>query len=163
MERVIGFWGPQAAELMDRSESVELMRLGPEPGGDRAAGSMLAAGKARLAVLARRDMSRAAGLVHLRQALLEDRSYAWERPPPASLQWDTALVFGQGKQSVTALFSLDDGWVAHAGSPRAVSVAPIVEGLRKMFAEQHPHATGDGFSSGNESGVAAIIPRFTSP
>jgi hypothetical protein len=84
------------------------------------------------------DVSRARGLTHLRNALLEDRSF--ERFDvvfeSSAFFWQWALVFRDGKSSATLLFSEDCEFTSLSeGRGGVASCAPISGGLLEMFAE----------------------------
>jgi hypothetical protein len=82
------------------------------------------------------DISSARGLVHLRNALLEDHSFQW---PPLKIspdvQWTQGLRFRDGGTSVPVLFSQDFKFVRTPNSGEMLSCEPMTKGLREMFAE----------------------------
>jgi hypothetical protein len=89
---------------------------------------------------ATRDITQARGILHARQALIEDASYDWsrglltERP-----NWSDALCFSdQGGQTVL-VFDLTAGLVCQPETGQVASIAPIRAGLREFFAEQWSH------------------------
>jgi len=79
--RCLTFCGPEVGRQIQSASRVELWRL--DDGGPRPR------------VVDRLDVSRAAGLVHLRRGLVEDANYEWTLPGPrpASATWDEALAF----------------------------------------------------------------------
>jgi len=94
--RCLCFFGPEITRQIQSAAGVELWWLEPGSAGPR--------------LIRRQDVSRAAGLVHLRRGLIEDRNYVWpdefgpeeqgspatdrDRLPPAA--WDVALAFYPG-------------------------------------------------------------------
>jgi hypothetical protein len=64
--RCLAFYGPAAARRIAASPAVELMLV--QPGGQ--AGQLVAQ--------TRIDVSKAAGLVHLRRGLVEDANFSWQ-------------------------------------------------------------------------------------
>jgi hypothetical protein len=80
------------------------------------------------------DVSRAAGLVHLRRGLVEDANFVWpESPPTAALAveaWDVALEFADPTGTRTTLVIDLDG---RAGSLAVVGNAGRV-GLGRLGA-----------------------------
>jgi hypothetical protein len=117
--RCLGFFGPEITRQIQSAAGVELW--------------WLEAGSAGPRVIRRQDVSRAAGLVHLRRGLIEDRNYAWPvengaRPEehaagrdrlPATA-WDVALAFYPGGVAEAAL---DGPAISPAASPPAAVVA----------------------------------------
>lgn len=111
--RTAQFWGPTMARLIRDAATVETL----EP---------------------RRDISAAKGLVHLRNALLEDRSFNWPaKRITDDLQWQHGLRFGNNSESQIAriMFSSDFRWVRIPDNETMLSCEPIAAGLRQMFAE----------------------------
>jgi hypothetical protein len=143
--RAAKFWGSQAARLIRDAPKVTLFRM---PSADTI---RLAKDNAARACFdhSAYDISQARGLVHLRNALLDDRSFIW--PSPAE-KWPTFTVDGaywllsfydpKSGQSAIVMFS-QDCRQATGQKPRfmayeltTVSTQPIAAGLVEMFAEQ---------------------------
>jgi hypothetical protein len=85
-----------------------------------------------------RQISTAPGLLHLRTALLEDRSYNWPpKPYSPDMTWDHALIFrGIGDNApLYVMFSADFKWMSVLDSGLMLSCEPIAKGLCEMFAE----------------------------
>ena len=140
MRRTMALWGPETALVIARASRVEALRLGPGGlGADRPAAETIDLGGARIPVIERRDIGRSRGLSHLRQALLDDRSFDWQaQPAAAAAHWDYALRFAGQDRSVTLLVDLSGQLLAVAGAPTIASVAPIADGLAAFLDEQFP-------------------------
>jgi hypothetical protein len=154
--RAAQFWGPEGARLIRDAPRVELVTLRPaekvndEITSDEARpADEIRLGRAVWTIVARHDISAAHGLVHLRSALLEDRSFDWTKdahPPKSS--WDTALLFrdAESKDSLSVLFTpefdLLQSPVPGTEAPRTISCGPIAAGLAETTAEwsQEPAA-----------------------
>jgi len=131
------FWGPSAAVMRD-ARVVELwtpVNFHPELDDAR-----LSVDNSEL-----HDISSARGLVHLRNALLEDHSFEW---PPIKIspdvhwtEWTRGLRFRDGSTDVLVLFSPDFKFVRLANASEMLSCEPIAKGLREMFAEFSGAAT----------------------
>ena len=120
--RILQFWGAENVALVMGSPVVEAFRFGSE-GQEQAVAEQV-------------DISETRGLVHMRQALLEDRSFGWDEPARRDEPvWSYGLRFRDGASSVMLEFSSDFRWAGLAGSPSIVSTAPIAEGLATAFAE----------------------------
>ena len=95
----------------------------------------------RLAAKAvQRDVSHFPGMTHLRNALLEDRSYIWEkRRLPPSADWSYGLRFADEEREVLIEFSADCRQLRTASpgehSRNKISCIPISTGLKTMFGE----------------------------
>jgi hypothetical protein len=131
------FFGPQAAALIRDAPTVDFSRLNPPVDSTIIAtksNDPIASDPANI-----RDVTTAHGLVHLRNALLEDRSYQW--PPqvlPPDTRWEWAMSFkgDTANQRSTLYFSPDCKFVAASSHPNEIlSCAPIAAGLAEMFAE----------------------------
>lgn len=86
----------------------------------------------------RRSLIRAPGLVHARQALVQDTTYDWSQTqPPEDVRWHYALIFRDPtkNQATHLLFDLDHGWVQDADQGKSVAAAHC-DGLRHYFDEQ---------------------------
>ncbi|HEV7224125.1 MAG TPA: hypothetical protein VGN42_15555 [Pirellulales bacterium] len=126
--RAISLWGREVAELIQTAPHVELLKL--EPAGDDAANEdrdMLEAAGLKLAVAERRDVSRAAGLIHLRHSLISDKSFLWSAPPAdCQPQWRYALRFSDDNLAATLVFDFDCEQVMLAGKGARVSIEPMM-------------------------------------
>ena len=126
--RAATFWGPAAAVVRD-ARMVELWL--PANPHENIRSASLAVNNSDL-----HDISSAHGLVHLRNALLEDHSFNW---PPAKItpdvEWTQGLRFLDGSTGVLVMFSSDFKFVRMANGEEMLSCEPIATGLREMFAE----------------------------
>jgi hypothetical protein len=123
------FWGPEASQLIRDAPSVTLLDL--QPGNEL--GFMV-------------DVSHAPGMTHLRNALLEDRSFDWPSPaglPPANddfaQHWGLSFDDPDTQQQMIIAFSADCRRAARVDenlqTPRVISTVPIAAGLIQMFDE----------------------------
>lgn len=108
--RVLALYGPVAARLIRvDADRVELLLLARPPRGMVLEGAPhLQIGDEPVLISNTLDITRARGLIHARQALIEDSSYDWERPPAdAAAQWGYAMRFSRGDRQVTS--AIDSG------------------------------------------------------
>jgi hypothetical protein len=148
--RAAQFWGPDAALIRD-AWAVEFFVLkgldadAPDPTVPQ---TVVIRGKTRQ-IDFRRSVHQARGLVHLRNALLEDHSFDWSSPAELpDVDWRWGLEFSPADErepeprAATIWFSSDCRWALTDATgdspPRVVSCRPIAEGLQKMFSEWHP-------------------------
>lgn len=170
--QAMAFWGGETALLVRRAPVVELWRLRsktedspsdepaaqtpsesaerrPQPSEPTASSEIAFPDAPQLVVADKLDISDVRGLIHARHALVEDASFDWDRLRQAGLQddeprdWEFVLRFIDGSSEVSARIDLENGWLNIVGTPREVSVGPIVGGLstflRRQFSE-HPSA-----------------------
>lgn len=167
-QRVLRWWGPSTAALVRLAPQVEVARLVPfsasetnQPSGSAAAAPQLppsespstasaptpltadlTIGNTRWAVADTRDISQVRGLVHARQALIDDPSYLWENSQQptagseASDRWEFLIVFRSDKESCQFAFSPTSGRLYHAETQRIANIQPIQSGLAKFCEEQ---------------------------
>jgi len=145
--RCLEFYGADHARRIAAAPLVELLDLEP------------AARPGLVVAHGRRDISRAAGLVHLRRGLVEDANFVWgdangaqaatagRAPAPDGRlptdAWDIALEFvepvtdgpGSAGRRTQLVFDLDPGGgaVAVVGRPGRIGLGRIGPGLRKWI------------------------------
>jgi hypothetical protein len=147
-QRALDFWGPEAAVLIRDAPHVTAFRLTfPAAGEDRSEGAnhplVDPITGSPAAVRVARDISLAKGLVHLRHALLDDRSFDWTAAPREPGDHASALTFEQDGRRLLVLFSADFTRLtavvpSDPAGDRKVSTQPIAEGLQRYFADVLP-------------------------
>jgi hypothetical protein len=133
--RAAKFWGPETAVLIRDAPQVTLFKQLPAVQGNADHSTI--------------DISSAGGLLHLRNALLEDHSFIWTTPedppnPAADIRY-WWLQFNNTKTGKTAMIWLtkDCNQAAkyislpneRADELAPISTEPMAKGLREMFAE----------------------------
>lgn len=137
-DRALLFWGRQAAMKIRHAPQVELLQIdraeNVTPTGER---EVVPIGGRDYCVKDRRDISKVPGMLHARQALIEDASFAWgESPDGREPDWQFVLVFSErGEQAIIALDS-DCQHVRQCPSDGQASLRPIASGMRTFIAEQ---------------------------
>lgn len=134
-DQALAFWGAEAAWLVRRAPEVEVSRLRPAESTGESQEVIELAGR-RFAAHNTRDISRAAGVIHARNALIQDASFAWNQAatgdPP---KFDYLLRFRDGSQQAKAALDLDGQRLYFVGGSD-VSIAPISAGLKKLLDRQ---------------------------
>lgn len=140
--RAAEFWGPEATLLIRDAPVVELIqREAPVAKTEMAPAAAAAQNDSSTIMGERRDISDAHGLIHFRNAILEDRSYEWLSHADAAeapRQWAVRFT-SEGKPPLVIWFSPD--WKLatreeRGGRPAAaISSLPISHGLEKYFNE----------------------------
>lgn len=90
----------------------------------------------QLATDEERDLEGTPGFTHIRQALINDVSFAWDQPPPAQPPaWQYSLTFrDQAGESVEVLFDVAQGYTALATRPeQPISISPVVKEFAAFF------------------------------
>ncbi len=143
--RSADFWGPATAQLIRDASVVQFWPL--QDAEDLEA--IEAAEKNAEAVADPamfHDVTTAPGLVHMRTALLDDRSFSWPAiHEPREVRWKWALRFRDGKsdQQAVILVAENGEFVADFDDRvHTLSAKPIAEGLRKMIGEFQTHTQG---------------------
>jgi hypothetical protein len=142
--RAAQYWGPEGARLIRDAPTVYLIK---RPYREEPRGLVGPVG-------VEFDISNARGLLHLRNALLEDRSFDWTSLGPAKRtpgnflgQWELKFIDDGTPEQFNILFTADcrraavreedfDAWT--------ISTEPIAAGLCKVFDEFWPDAARSG-------------------
>jgi hypothetical protein len=130
--RAAEFWGPEVSHLIRDAPIVRLCRLKSAENEIHASAARIERGTAHCA-----DVRQAKGLTHLRNALLEDRSFHWSKRADADKTWRWALVFRDDERRLECilLFSDDGSQVTVPPAGGVLSCSPISSGLLEMFHE----------------------------
>ncbi len=137
--KAITLLGADNATLIQEAPSVVLWELEPadtnRPSGEE---RTLAVANREFIVTNRVQTGRAAGLIHLRQSLINDRSYHWEQSAAGcEPEWEYALRFeDEAKRAVTVLLDFSCFQLLVLENQRMVSMKPMAAGLEKFIAAQ---------------------------
>ena len=155
--QAVKFWGPEAAVLIRDAPIVTVYH--PANFGAADAPAVVAKTPAK-----EFDITRARGLVYLRNALLEDHNFKWDTvtKEPLATKNDWGLMFADPKagKSTTIWLSDDFHHVARQGEAEAQSVSVdtvMAKGLREMFGEfsaAAKEAAGEGAKPHAADGAA---------
>jgi len=100
--KCLELWGGEAAALIRYAPVVEAIRLGES---SEKSGDTISVGGQSILIEQQADISGTPGLVHARQALIEDASFLWNQTVPTEpAQWRYALRFIDGERHVTVAF-----------------------------------------------------------
>lgn len=114
-DRAQEFWGTRIANLIRHAPRVEALRL--EEGGSAPVSER------ELHFSSRAEISGRPGLVHARHALIDDGSFLWPATAGKSGDWDYALRFADGEQTVTVLLDSVQGRVRALPADRHAQLA----------------------------------------
>ena len=150
--RALAYWGPAAVALIRDAPQVTAYAIAFEGTAAATAGDqrplLHPTTRTRARLLESHDISRAKGLVHLRHALLDDLSFAWEARPGDAGDLSYALSFEDDASRLVVYFSSDFARMTvsrsdiaarpEGASPTTLSTGPIAGGLRTYFSEVFP-------------------------
>ncbi len=118
------YWGPEGLQLIRDAQKVFIQRSPPKTG--------------------RVEISQARGITHLRNALLEDRSFNWASNTIGETELEWVLTFYDSETGKFMNIGIADecrvirGYtlgVNRVQVMQPISCEPIANGLREMFAE----------------------------
>ena len=149
-QRVLELWGPDVAYRIRLAPDTELLSLAASPAEPPPAPAdantaltpaSLAVGSRVFAIEDRRNLTGSPGLVHARQALIQDSSYEWDAPTPDSeITWRYALQFRDPRATPSTTLLLIDpetGWVMESQRATAARLVPLIrQGLERLFRER---------------------------
>jgi hypothetical protein len=130
--RAMAYWGSQAASRIRLAPSVTLYELSDAASVQDP--ESLALGPQKLRIVEQRDISQARGLVHARQALIQDASFNWQVVNTAKPEWRYALRFQDPQGSLWVLFDFDHALVSSEDGARPLSTN-LGAGFMTLFAE----------------------------
>jgi hypothetical protein len=131
--RALAYWGAEGALLVRSAPRVELLVL------DRTTLIQDATHEDVFdrAVIERRDISNARGLIHARQALLADASFLAEDTDATPPHWQYALRFRDEARELDVAFDLETGRLRSSASDEVLRLGPTLKkGLKQFFIEQ---------------------------
>jgi len=145
------FWGAEVSQRIRFAKEVELIWL-ESPLVDVSGAHLLQAGTPaadvmsidgdQWSVLRRADIASARGLIHARQALIQDATFRWIAQSPASdSHWTHAMVLGDADSDadrVILLFDLanaNEGFVRELKAKEKIQLT-IPQGFQSFFSEQ---------------------------
>ena len=113
--QAIEFWGTDSARLIRSGKNAELMVIKPP--------TSVPIGSA-VPVQHRILLTGKRGLIHARQAMIEDVSFNWEAAPDVEAKWQYAMRFWDNEQhSVTVLIDLDSSQVRLLNGEHSQTIA----------------------------------------
>ena len=119
------YWGPEGSQLIRDAQNVFLQPSPPETG------PLV-------------DISQARGITHLRNALLEDRSFNWASKTIGEAELEWVLIFRDSETGKFMHIGIADDCCVITGyrldinrvqMTQPISCEPIARGLREMFTE----------------------------
>lgn len=133
---VLAWWGGDSARLIADAPHAEALRLEPLDQSATAGDDRITIDGRQYRIVARKDVTTALGLDHVRRGLLDDGNFVWpaapaERPP----RWDDALVFSDGARRITVLFDFADRRLGRTDAQSTLSIDENAKGWQDFFAD----------------------------
>ena len=128
------FWGPENALVIGRAATVELCRLQARATKEADDPKQISIGGTRFDLSETKDISKAKGLVHVRDALIRDSAFDWDRQR-GECQADWQYVFRFSGDDGTVQVALDTHCQRLKLLPdgKDVSVSPMYRGLKELI------------------------------
>ena len=120
-KRCVELWGAESGELIRYAPQVEVLQLASD---DSVAAESIQIQDESLKIAERRDITNTPGLVHARQALIEDASFLWNADLQGPSNWQYLLRFTDDNQQVTVAIDCDQGRVRLVGTDRQAALKP---------------------------------------
>ena len=147
--RCVELWGADVGESIRYAPRVELLRLARRDAQD--AESIEVQGDT-YAVVAHKDITGTPGLVHARQALIEDASYLWNAELGGAATWQYLLRFTDGAEQISVALDCEQGRVRLVGTQRE---AALNAHLTKGYQERLPVWLASGANASPTSPAAS--------
>ncbi len=140
--RALEYWGADDAQLLRHGKEILLWQLSPDADGPDAANGTtrretLLVDDLTWSIRRQVDLTKAPGLLHLRQALIVDASYDWDAPTPGAAEspvWQYALAAQDDDRQVVILLDLRRQWARKLDRGPPVQLT-IASGLETFFRE----------------------------
>jgi hypothetical protein len=134
------FWGTSRALLIRDAAAVRWLRLARESAGDASSERPGVSIRGRTwLVTDSRDVTEAPGLLHVRQALLDDQSFDFStRPADCPHAELVALRFEHGGEPLVVVLDVGCAALSTSQHPQAVSIGPLVPFLERWLRQVQP-------------------------
>jgi hypothetical protein len=132
-QRALDYWGSRGAYRIRLAPEVTYFELTDAPPQTGQAVLQIGPHQHR-SVVSQKDISRARGLVHARQALIQDASYNWNAAVTVRPLWSHAFRFSDPEGSQLVLFDLEHALVAMSSDSPPLNMN-LASGFRTLFAE----------------------------
>jgi hypothetical protein len=133
--RAIAWWGRDDVALITEAPRVDALRLAPSAAAENRETILIGGGRYR--VVERKDVTAVEGMNHLRNSLLVDAHFDWDKPPSYTTRvtWEFAFEFIDGSRRLAVAF--DNGIrLGRSDSDQILKITPIATGWTEFFAEQ---------------------------
>jgi len=132
------FWGTDTAVLISRAQKVELLRLSKAEKAGEDTERLMIDGDA-YEISERKDISEARGLVHVRDALLRDAGFAWEKARgDCQPNWIYAFRFKQDDKAEDVVFDFACERVRPVSGEREACISPMMQGIKDLIERELP-------------------------
>lgn len=132
------FWGTDTAVLISRAPKVELLRLSKAEKADEDTERLMIDGDA-YEISERKDISKARGFVHVRDALIRDTGFAWEKVRgDCQPNWVYAFRFKEEDKTEDVVFDFACERVRLVSGEREACISPMMQGIKDLIERELP-------------------------
>lgn len=138
--RILELWGADNARLIRvEGEEIQLLSLSPDTDATKAVRpASLKIDDQLFAVVRAVDITNAPGIIHARQALIEDASFQWDKPRgDCQSDWQYALEFRDGNRVATVLLDMNCERARLLQSGNEAAIHPKIFAGWRTFIEEH--------------------------
>lgn len=132
------FWGPETAVLINRAPKLELLRLksGVEGGED---GELLTIDGVDHQISECKDVSKARGFVHVRDALIRDTGFDWDKDRgDCQADWQFAFQFSQDDDVEVLVFDFNCQRVRLLSGGQEACISPMFKEMQESILREMP-------------------------
>lgn len=140
-KKCVALWGAESGELIRYGSIVELLQVESRK---LAGDETIKIGGSEQTIIAQRDITATPGLVHARQALIEDASFLWKELPEAVPQWQYVMRFTEDEKQVAVAIDCQHGYVRLIGTDKQ---ATLNQHLRTGYSKRLPVWLGNSANS----------------
>lgn len=128
------FWGSDNAVLIGRAPKVELMRLRNSPDSEVSDTEQLKVDGAIFELGERKDISKARGLVHMRDALIRDSGFQWNASRgDCQPQWEYAFRFADEDDELIIALDVLCRRVRLVPEGQEADISPMFQGIKELI------------------------------
>lgn len=128
------FWGPDNALAIGRAATVELCRLKPPAVEKADDAKQISIGGIQFDLVEAKDISKAKGLVHVRDALIRDSAFDWDKQRgECQAEWQYVFRFLGDEATVHVALDTHCRRLKLLPDGDDVSISPMYRGLKELI------------------------------
>lgn len=137
------FWGSDTAVLINRAPKVELLRLSRAKESDEDDEQLTIEG-VNYDVTERKEIGKARGFLHVRDALIRDTGFAWEKKRgDCQPNWEYVFRFVEHDKIEDIAFDLHCERVRLVSGGQEACISPMVQGIKDLIDRELPEKQVD--------------------
>jgi len=132
------FWGAENALLISRAPKVELLQL-TKAAEARDDGTQLTIESVAYEISERKDISKARGFVHVRDALIRDAGFEWDKARgDCEANWEFVFRFEEDSDTVDIVFDFACERARLLSGGQEACISPIFDGIKEAILRELP-------------------------